>query len=60
MRFNDTTVRILVRKDYGACYDFYTEKMGSFRYGVIGTAHTPLSPLKTGNRRASPSLREPT
>ncbi len=28
MRFNDTTVRILVRKDYGACYDFYTEKMG--------------------------------
>ncbi len=28
MRFNATTVRILVRKDYGACYDFYTEKMG--------------------------------
>ena len=28
MRFDDTTVRILVRKDYGACYDFYTEKMG--------------------------------
>lgn len=28
MRFAETTVRILVRKDYGACYDFYTEKMG--------------------------------
>lgn len=28
MRFNDTTVRILVRKDYGKCFDFYTEKLG--------------------------------
>ena len=28
MRFNETTVRILVRKDYGACFDFYTEKIG--------------------------------
>lgn len=28
MRFHETTIRVLVRKDYGACYDFYTEKMG--------------------------------
>lgn len=28
MRFQDTTVRILVRKDYGVCFDFYTEKLG--------------------------------
>lgn len=28
MKFNETTIRILVRKDYGECYDFYTEKMG--------------------------------
>lgn len=28
MKFNETTVRILVRKNYGECYDFYTEKMG--------------------------------
>lgn len=28
MRFDQTTVRILVRKDYGVCFDFYTTKMG--------------------------------
>lgn len=28
MRFNEVTIRILVRKDYGACFDFYTEKLG--------------------------------
>ncbi|MGI6664428.1 MAG: VOC family protein [Christensenellaceae bacterium] len=28
MRFQDTTIRILVRKEYGACFDFYTEKLG--------------------------------
>lgn len=28
MKFNETTIRILVRKDYGECYDFYTEKLG--------------------------------
>lgn len=28
MQFNETTIRVLVRKDYGKCYDFYTEKMG--------------------------------
>lgn len=28
MNFNETTLRILVRGDYGECYDFYTEKLG--------------------------------
>lgn len=28
MRMDKTTVRVLVRKDYGTCYDFYTEKLG--------------------------------
>lgn len=28
MRFRETTIRVLVRKDYGACFDFYTEKIG--------------------------------
>lgn len=28
MKFNETTIRILVRKDYGECFDFYTEKLG--------------------------------
>lgn len=28
MRFHEATVRIVIRKDYGACFDFYTEKMG--------------------------------
>lgn len=28
MRINDTTIRVLVRKDYGECFDFYTKKLG--------------------------------
>lgn len=28
MRFNETTIRVLVRKDYGECFDFYTNKIG--------------------------------
>lgn len=28
MKFNKATVRILVRKDYGECFDFYTKKIG--------------------------------
>lgn len=28
MKFNETTIRVLVRKNYGECFDFYTEKMG--------------------------------
>lgn len=28
MNFNETTIRILVRNDYGKCFDFYTKKLG--------------------------------
>lgn len=28
MMFDKTTIRVLVRNDYGKCFDFYTEKMG--------------------------------
>jgi len=28
MRFNEATIRVLVRKDYDACFDFYTKKLG--------------------------------
>lgn len=28
MKLDQMTVRILVRKNYGECFDFYTEKMG--------------------------------
>lgn len=28
MKFNQASIRILVRGDYGKCFDFYTEKMG--------------------------------
>lgn len=28
MKFNEATIRILVRKNYEECFDFYTEKMG--------------------------------
>ncbi|MFV0394957.1 MAG: VOC family protein [Coprobacillaceae bacterium] len=28
MKFDKTTIRVLVRKDYGECYDFYTQKIG--------------------------------
>jgi len=28
MKFKEATITILVRKDYGACFDFYTQKLG--------------------------------
>jgi len=28
MKFNKSMVTVLVRKDYGACFDFYKEKIG--------------------------------
>ena len=28
MKFNETTIRVLVRKNYGECFDFYTKKLG--------------------------------
>lgn len=27
MQFNETTIRVLVRKNYGECFDFYTDKI---------------------------------
>lgn len=50
MRFNEAEVRILVRKDYGACYDFYTEKMGLIP--VWGDRNGPYTSLtqKEGER----------
>lgn len=44
MRFNETTIRILVRKDYGACFDFYTEKLGLVPvWGDRGGPYTSFS-----------------
>lgn len=28
MRFDETTIRVLVRGDYGKCYDFYADVLG--------------------------------
>lgn len=28
MKFKETTIRVLVRKNYGECFDFYTQKLG--------------------------------
>lgn len=28
MRFSNATIRVLVRKNYGECFDFYTQKLG--------------------------------
>lgn len=28
MRFDKATIRVLVRKNYGECFDFYTDKLG--------------------------------
>lgn len=28
MKFSETTIRVLVRKNYGECFDFYTKKLG--------------------------------
>lgn len=30
MQFDKTTLRVLIRKDYGECFDFYTSKLGLF------------------------------
>lgn len=45
MRFNETTMRILVRKDYGACFDFYTEKIGLV--AVWGDRNGPYTSFAT-------------
>ena len=46
MRFGETTIRVLVRKDYGACFDFYTEKMGLV--AVWGDRNGPYTSFAVG------------
>ncbi|SJZ50159.1 VOC family protein [Anaerorhabdus furcosa] len=41
MRFQDTTIRILVRKNYGECFDFYSEKLGL--YPIWGDRNGPYT-----------------
>lgn len=41
MKFNETTIRILVRNNYGECFDFYTEKMGLIT--VWGDRNSPYT-----------------
>lgn len=41
MKFNETTIRVLVRKNYGECFDFYTEKLGL--HAVWGDRNGPYT-----------------
>lgn len=50
MRFNETTIRILVRKNYGECYDFYTQKIGLVP--VWGDRNGPYTSFATSNDTA--------
>lgn len=47
MKFNEITIRVLVRKDYGKCFDFYTEKMGLI--AVWGDRNGPYTSFATSN-----------
>lgn len=47
MKFNETTIRILVRKDYGECFDFYTEKIGLT--AVWGDRNGPYTSFATSS-----------
>lgn len=41
MKFMETTIRIIVRKNYGECFDFYTEKLGL--YTIWGDRNGPYT-----------------
>lgn len=41
MKFHEATIRILVRKNYEECFDFYTEKIGLVP--VWGDRHGPYT-----------------
>lgn len=44
MRIDKTTIRILVRNDYGKCFDFYTEKLGLIAvWGDRNTSYTSFA-----------------
>lgn len=45
MLFDKATIRILVQKDYGVCFDFYTEKMGLV--AVWGDRNGPYTSFAT-------------
>lgn len=45
MQFDKATIRILVRKDYAACFDFYTEKIGLV--AVWGDRNGPYTSFAT-------------
>lgn len=47
MKLNETTIRILVRKNYGECFDFYTEKIGLT--AVWGDRNGPYTSFSVGN-----------
>lgn len=47
MNFNEATIRILVRKDYGKCFDFYTKKMGLT--AVWGDRNGPYTSFATSS-----------
>lgn len=47
MNFHETTLRILVRKNYGECYDFYTKKLGLT--AIWGDRNGPYTSFSTDN-----------
>lgn len=47
MKFDETTIRILVRKNYGECFDFYTEKIGLA--AAWGDRNGPYTSFATSN-----------
>ena len=53
MHFDKLTTRILVRKDYGKCFDFYTEKLGLV--AVWGDRNGPYTSLAV-SAQAAPSF----
>lgn len=50
MKFDETTIRILVRKNYGECYDFYKEKLGLIP--VWGDRNGPYTSFATSEHEA--------
>lgn len=46
MKFNETTIRILVRKNYSECFDFYTDKIGLIP--VWGDRNGPYTSFAAG------------
>lgn len=51
MNFSKATLGVLVRKDYGACYDFYTEKLGLVP--MFGDRNGPYTSFATAIGEAS-------